>query len=772
MGAFFTLRRIFLICLLAVASSVRIATAQQSEIADTPDGLWFDLSGTDLFSLPAKNVAAETVVQPTEYRSLWLDEPLLDDVLRVAPLEVLGEPDQAAKSGQSIWLPMPDGSNVEFGFVESPIMEPELADKFPEIKTYVGRSLDGRNLYLRFDRTPAGFHGIVLGAETVYIDPYQQDGVYVSYAAEKYAAEDNAGCAVADAPIEEKSDEKIVSINGDMLRTYRLAVACTGEYANFHGAISNETQGNAAAAIVTTVNRVTGIYESELAIRFLLVGTEDSIIFIDPATDPFPTNPTIEQLEAQSQTTINGTIGAANYDVGHTFAVGDVGGIGDFGCICDDARKASGATARMSPIGDPYDVDYVAHELGHQFRASHTFNSTKGGCKGNRDASTAYERGAGVSIMSYAGICGADNMTLGVFANFHSESLQEIQAFVLSKTSCQVATATGNTGPSVVAGPDYTIPKQTAFTLTASDGSDSEADPLLYSWEERDLGKAQAITAPDNGKSPLFRGFAPTSDAFRTFPQLEDILVGHQYSDPHELLPSKARTMTFWVVARDGKGGIGSDEMGVTVDAASGPFKVLYPNTVVTIKGGKKKNVTWDVAKTNQSPVSASHVKILLSTDGGQTFPTVLKDSTPNDGAEKIKFPKLPTNKGRVKIQGSNNIFFDMSDTDFKIKSKEFNLVGVWNSSESNQVAETIFTFYDDHTYVRCFPPPSTNCFANGEPRPWSFVEDDGDPQLPWLLTYDTSWLRCRIIDDNTIEAYLVFSGPSYIYYTTFTRQP
>lgn len=517
---------------------------------------------------------------------------------------------------------------------------------------------------------------------------------------------------------------------------------------------------------------MTGIYESELAIRFLLVAAEDLIIFIDPAADPYPTNPTIEQLEAQSQTTINATIGAANYDVGHTFAVGTVGGIGDFGCICDDARKASGATARTSPIGDPYDVDYVAHELGHQFNATHTFNSTKGGCKGNRSASTAYERGAGVSIMSYAGICDVDNLTLHSFANFHSASLEQIQTFVLSKTSCQVSTATGNTGPSVVAGPDYTIPKQTAFTLTASDGSDSEADPLLYSWEERDLGKSQVITAPDNGKSPLFRGFAPTSEAFRTFPQLEDILVGHQYSDPHELLPSKARTMTFWVVARDGKGGIGSDEMGVTVDAASGPFKVLYPNTVVTIKGGKKKNVTWDVAKTNQSPVSASNVKILLSTDGGETFPTVLKVSTPNDGEEKIKFPKTATRKGRVKIQGVNNIFFDISDENFKIKASTFDLVGTWDSSASTQVAASIFTFNSDHTYIRCLPPPSTDCFNNGQPRPWSFVPDDEFEELPWKLTYGDEFRRCRILDNNTVEAYLTFSDHTVIYYTTFTRQP
>lgn len=738
-----------------------------AEPPDSPDGMWIELAGTDLNTLPAKDIAPETIVRPTEYRAVWLDEAYLDEVLRFAPIEDASDRGRFAKSAVTLWLPMPDGSNVEFAFVESPIMEPELAEKFPEIKTYAGRSLDGRDLFVRFDRTPKGFHAIVLGGKAVYIDPYKQEGVYVSYFTEDYPADsDTLACSFEDSgAVEDAKGGVALANHGDTRRTYRIAIACTGEYANFHGAVSPETKNLAVAAITTTLNRVIAIFESELAVQLLLVGGNDAIVFVDPATDPFSGNDNLDVLHGESQTVINSTIQAANYDVGHTLAAGKVGGRGDFGCVCNDARKALGVTGRPMPIGDAFDVDYVSHELGHQFGAQHTFNSKKGACKDQREPGAAYERGAGTTIMSYAGGCpkggGGDNIEVHSDAHFHSESLRQIQGF-LASTTCPIITQTKNTGPVVNAGIDYTIPKQTPFKLSAA-ANDIEADTVTYSWEERDLGPAQAITDPDNGRSPLFRTFPPKSEQFRLFPDLQLILGGVQSGNPDELLPSKARTMTFWAVGRDGRGGFGSDETKVTVNANAGPFKVTYPNTAVTITGGTKKKVKWNVANTSLSPINASIVRILLSTDGGATFPNILKNNTPNDGVEKVKFPNLGVAAARVKVEAIGNIFFDISDRNFAIQGG-FSITGTWKEIDyvepfTGEISRYTFTV---DTVTRCYAPTYTSCQVVN--APYTF-EDYDDPVLTKKLTipslpFPDNVRFCKIINSTTVETYDIVGFP------------
>ncbi|NUM55106.1 MAG: hypothetical protein HUU46_15790 [Candidatus Hydrogenedentes bacterium] len=753
------------------------ALSAQEKYADSPDGVWLDLSHADIQSIPDKSDDLKTIVRPTAYRDVWLDEEALAGALSAAPLEVIGDHNFAAKSGATLWLPMPDGSNVEFAVVESPIMEPELAEEYPDIKTYSGRSLDGRDLFVRLDRTPKGFHAIVLGTSPVYIDPYRQEGVYVTYYASDYPADENAlACAVEGSDdVDEAKGGGGLALHGDTLRNFRLAVACTGEYANFHGATTPETKGSAVAAIATTVNRVNGIYESELAIRLTLIGQNSQLVYIDPATDPF-TGTSSDALIADSQSAINSTIVSTNYDIGHTLATTG-GGLAELGCVCNDNKKAMGVTGIDTPIGDPFDIDYVAHEIGHQFGANHPFNSKKGKCKGQRVASRAYERGSGSTIMSYAGICpkpsGGDNIELHSDPFFHSESLREIQAFVAAKTTCQTSSATGNLGPIVDAGADYSIPKKTAFVLTAT-ADDAEGDPVSYSWEERDLGPVQAITDPDNGKSPLFRCFPPKLDPWRMFPELLLVLGGNaNYNDFYELLPSQSRTMKFWVVARDGRGGFGSDETQIRVVSTAGPFKVTYPNTPVVITGGAKKKVKWDVAGTNLSPISTANVRILLSIDGGVTFPTVLKGSTPNDGSEKVKFPKTGTLTARVKVEAVNNIFFDISDRDFGIDGG-FSIIGTWNDSGSIQTAPSRYTFHDATTLTWCFNPPDyTNCpYVN---YPYTFEQVD-DSEHPWALTIPSSGVfYFEIIDNNTMNKYIrlgVYPDHFDVAAGTLTRQP
>jgi hypothetical protein len=137
-----------------------------------------------------------------------------------------------------------------------------------------------------------------------------------------------------------------------------------------------------------------------------------------------------------------------------------------------------------------------------------------------------------------------------------------------------------------------------------------------------------------------------------------------------ELLPAITRVMSFQVIARDNRangGGINTATATVNVTNTSGPFAVTIPNTALTWNGNTNQTVTWNVASTTAAPVSAANVKISLSTDGGNTFPTVLSASTPNDGSQSVFIPNSPTAQARIKVEGVSNIFFDISNTNFTI---------------------------------------------------------------------------------------------------------
>lgn len=656
--------RTVILSLLALATSA----ASGADLGGANSSLWTLGDGE-----PARIAGADAWVQPGRHQTAQLSLPHLTALLEDAPHESAVA---LADSESVIVLPMPDGTMARFAFVASPVMAPALGAKYPEITTYVGRGIDDPAASVRFDITPSGFHAQVLSPNgAVYVDPlWRGDRAnYASYYKRDLARRDGAtfSClthqfgideAVAISAAAAVSGSVAGGTSGDTLRTYRLACAATGEYTNFHGG----GVVNGLAAVVTAINRVTGIYEIELGIRLELVANNDLVIYTSPATDPYTNNDGFAML-TQNQSALNSVIGSSNYDIGHVFSTGG-GGVAAFQAVCRNTSKAQGVTGLPSPIGDPFYVDFVAHEIGHQFGGSHSFNGTTNNCCcGNRSGSTAMEPGSGSTIMAYAGICGADNLQLNSDPYFHAISVQQISSYVQTGfgATCSADTATGNTSPTVSAGPNHAIPGRTPFALTAT-ASDAESATLTYAWEEYDTGVAAVLSAPDNGSSPLFRSFDPTPDPTRTFPQLSHVLNGT--STTSEKLPTTSRSLLFRVTVRDnqaGGGGVEHDDTLITVDGGAGPFKVTAPTSADTWVGAG--TVTWDVAGTDSGIVNTPTVNILLSTDGGLTFPTVLASDTPNDGSETVVVSTFTTSSARIKVEGAGNVFFNVNPGDFSI---------------------------------------------------------------------------------------------------------
>ncbi|MDB2365856.1 proprotein convertase P-domain-containing protein [Luminiphilus sp.] len=436
-----------------------------------------------------------------------------------------------------------------------------------------------------------------------------------------------------------------------------------------------------------------------MAVSFTLIDITD-IIFLDPATDNL-TNSDGRVLIGESQTVINNVIGAANYDVGHTFSTGG-GGLATLRTPCKDASKARGITGRGNPIGDPFDVDYVAHEIGHQFGGNHTYNGTV--CN-TGVASAAYEPGSGSTIQAYAGICGSDNLQANSDPIFAAVSFDEMIAYVEDSNgaSCPSSSAinspqTGatNNAPAVNAGGDYTVPSSTPLILSGS-ATDADGDALTYLWEQRDLGPKRALGAADNGSSPLFRVWTPISEPVRYLPKLSTVVAGTQ--DSSEILPMVAREMDFRLTARDGNGGVSSDDMVVNIQQTPSylmPFSVIEPNAGGESLGGTA-TVRWNLANTNSAPISTGTIDFYLSTNSGATFSSTPFDSKPNTGYARVTFPSgIQTSTARLMVKGQSNIFYDVSNADFTLNSDaaatpETPTPSVWSLVPTNGGAELYF---------------------------------------------------------------------------------
>jgi len=642
---------------------IALALAGSGSVAAQADGPssrpWTAISDAEL--LAQRAAAAKPWVRPDVFQAARLDPDAL-------ALEL--------ESGTAT-VPTPGGGYERFALEPSPVMHPELAawlagQGWP-MQTFGGASLDRPGATVRLDwGGPAGFHAMVLApGATYFVDPYWQgdDRLYVSYFKRDYRPTGKAfSCEFVDEsatrfdpssrlPISQfgigPARPRAASGTGGMLRTYRLANAATAEYTAFHGG----TVAAGLAAIVTTMNRVNGVYVRDLSLFMQLVPNNNQVVYtMNP--DPYTSGNCFMMLN-ENQSNLNAVIGLANYDIGHVFDLGG-GGVAQLAVPCGSSR-ARGCTGISMPIGDPFDIDYVAHEMGHQWGASHTFNGSLGSCANNRTASRAYEPGSGSTIMAYAGICGADDLQPHSDDNFHGTSLDQIEPFVSGGgSSCVVLSSANNpNAPTVSAGPDFTIPMGTPFELTALSGSDLDGHALTYDWEEFDLGPQAPLSAGDNGSSPIFRDWPATASPTRVFPRLTDLLSNT--TAPGETLPVTNRSMTYRVTVRDnapGGGRIGKDQMILTSTTSSGPFTVTAPGGG---GGACPSTVTWNVADTSSAPVSAALVDILLSGDGGLTFPITLAAATPNDGSQAITLPGVGP-AARIKIRGTGKVFFDLSN--------------------------------------------------------------------------------------------------------------
>ena len=641
---------------LAVTTISGIASAQSGALGD----FWTPLS--------ARPDAA--TARSANEQWLALDEVGLERHLAVLP---------AADSGASLplILPAPDGEPVSYEVRRSHVMAPALVAKYPHIQTYQGVAADGSGARVRFELGPKGFSAMLFTPKGVtMIERGGSGSEFVSFARGATASPRRFTCDIHDAGTLPRDPDGFAAdpdaaparATGPQLRTYRTAIAATGEYtAVFGGSVID-----GLAAVVSATNRVNQIYETDLGLRLELVPNNDLIIYTNGATDPYTNSNGVSML-SQNISNLSTVIGNANFDFGHVFSTGG-GGVAGLGVICGGS-KARGVTGQGNPQNDPFWVDYVAHEMGHQLNGPHTFNGGTGACSGgNRSAGSAYEPGSGSTIMAYAGICGGENLQGNSDAFFHVDSLRSIHAFTQTGlgSTCGSLSATGNSAPVLTATPDATIPARTPFALTAL-ATDPDGDTLSYLWEQYDLGARTNTTTifQDLGTGPLFRSFDASVSPTRLFPRLEAILSNTPSIG--EVLPTTSRSLNFRVTVRDsraGGGGVewtgstssGAAQTTLTVVDTGAPFALTSANTATTWVASASETVSWDVAGTTAAPISCANVDLDFSLDAGLNFPVSLAVATANDGSESIVVPDQATSAGRLRVRCSDNIFFDINN--------------------------------------------------------------------------------------------------------------
>ncbi len=575
-------------------------------------------------------------------------------------------------SSKLVYFPSKVGNTIAYRVKESPVLSPILSEKYPDIKSYTGYAVDGSRDKVRFSVSHSEVQAMIVHADGSASSFVQKasNNKYVLYSRGSMQANDSDFiCRTKDKFPLQNANTSAKPVNGQVLRKYRLAISATGEYTTHHGG----TVADALAAINATLTRINEVFETDLAVRLELVGDTDKVIYTDPNTDPYSGN--LSSMGNEGQNTLTEEIGAANYDIGHVFHKGVNGGNAGFiGGLCVDNRKGGAYSSGQTPEGDVFDLDFVAHEMGHQLGANHTWSHELEGTL------VQVEPGSGSTIMGYAGITDNDNVAQNGDDYFHYVSIEQIIESLKTKSCGEVVPITNNP-PTVMPIDDYVIPKSTPFVLTGNSTDPDVEDILSYTWEQIDNGVVTRATfGPTNPSGANFRSLPPSTSPTRYFPLLSRVIDGNlTQTDPEvgsawETVSEVEREMNFAFTVRDNAasgGQVVSELVNVAVMNSAGPFAVTSQAVVESYVAGNTHTIEWDVAGTNISPVNTATVDIMLSTDGGLTFPVVLASGVNNNGSRKIIIPGLPTTEARIMVKPVDNIYYAVNAADFTIEASE-----------------------------------------------------------------------------------------------------
>lgn len=594
--------------------------------------------------------------------------------------EVLAQMQTQISQNHTLQLPLPNGQWVTFTLAASPILSTPLASKYPELMTYSGEEVDKPQNYGRFSLSPQGFFGFFqVENEWFLLSPEYRNSSdnYVVYrykdATETLPSELLEKATETDFLVIENTSPNAVlqqkaAPTGEQIRTYRLAISTTGEYA--------QKQGGSVADVVAesmiVVNRINQILLTDLAVQFELIDSE-AVIFTDPQTDPYTNSDAATDIDI-NQTTLNNLIGQANYDIGHLLTTTG-GGLAGVSVVCRSNSKALGTSGATNPSGERFYIDLLTHEIGHQLGARHSFNAQdESVCDASqRNAQSAFEPGGGSTIMSYAGLCSGQNLQTNSDPYFHGGSIEEIRNYVesFSGSSCGTVVQQNNAIPQIqLATTAYTIPANTPFVLNAT-ANDADNDTLFYNWDQVNAGGLNGGTAnsaamrSDNGNNPLFRSFPDSLSSARYFPQLSSVLSGQLTVG--EVYPSTDRSLTLRLTVKDTKGGVNSSEIAVNVVNNQQNFTITEPNTAQSWTGLSQQTIHWNVADTDLNPYNCATVDILLSSEFTPNFNTPLALSVDNDGEQTIKLPNIDSSTIRLMVKCTDNVFYTTNSNNLNI---------------------------------------------------------------------------------------------------------
>ncbi len=569
-------------------------------------------------------------------------------------------------------FPDANGNMVTYEVEETPVFSPELTSKYPEIRSFSGNSVNNKSDRVRFSVSPKGVQAMFIfkGKEKkIFLEKASRDAAdYVLYDRSGQSGEiEKFVCETEAKPISSMQAPTAKLIDDQTLRKFRIAVSATGEYTQFHGG----TVPDALAAINATLTRVNEVFITDLGITLELIANDDLVIYTDPETDPYGSN-----LNSEVQTTLTNVIGSLNYDVGHLFHEDtNNGNAGFIGAVCQTNQKGSAFSSALNPQGDIYDLDYVSHELGHQFGANHTWSFDSEG------TGVQVEPASGSTIMGYAGIVEGNNVQSNGDDYFHYYSILQISEYIVT-TTCADEMLISNSPPVITPIGNYIIPKNTAFVLSGVATDPDAGDVLTYTWEQIDDGVVTTSTfGPQNASGANFRSLPPRTEPERYFPKLSSVIndeltqTNPATNSAWETVSSIERDLNFALTVRDnapGGGQVTSDLVNVRVSSDAGPFLVSSQSTLETYSAGSVQTVNWEVANTDSSPVNAQFIDIYLSLDGGQSFPVLLAEKAPNDGVHEVLLPGTAATAARFMVKGYQDIFFAVNSADFVIEEAPF----------------------------------------------------------------------------------------------------